>query len=275
MSVLIIGGSGFVGRSLVEFFSKTYDVDFTYNTKTDEDGHQLDITKPTQIEKVFKKVRPKAVINAAGWRDLRGCQQNQKSAREINTLGVHNLAMGCAQYSAHFIHLSDSQVFECSCGPYLETDLAEPQTVYGASKLSGEHFAIAANDKTTICRAGKLYGKDSPLISWIDTELRAKRRIEAHGDVINTPTFMLDFAQMIEAIMVEETFGVRHCAGRSHASRFEFIRDYARIFELDETLVVKTTRPLGNIDRPDSSLGSCFQGTTIGHVDGLKLLKTK
>ena len=81
--------------------------------------------------------------------------------------------------------------------------------------------------------------------------------VDCYVDVFNTPTYLENLAEMIEAILSKRLSGIFHTVGRERASRFEFFQAYAETFGLDVSLLVPVSAA-GAKDKifllPDSSL---------------------
>jgi dTDP-4-dehydrorhamnose reductase len=241
-TLLITGGSGFVGKNLANFFAprcslvKTY---FQHPTASDSTAQsvRLDVTDAEQVFSIFERVRPDAVIHAAGNKDVRFCEDHPEEAYRINALGTQNVARACRNFGANLIYLSTDLVFSCSRGDYKEDELPQPTLAYGRSKLQGERFAREELKDAVICRSGGIYGKGSPLLSWLSAELEADRTVDCFVDVFNTPTYVENLAEMMETIIRKRLTGVFHTVGRERVSRFEFFQSYADTFGFDKDLL--------------------------------------
>ena len=241
-TLLITGGSGFVGRNLANFFASRCSLVTTYfqhPTALDSGAKsfRLDVTDTEQVGTIFERVRPDAVIHAAGNKDVRFCESHPDEAHRVNALGTRNVARACRKFGASMIYLSTDLVFSCVKGGYKEDELPVPTLVYGRSKLAGERLALEELKDVAICRSGGIYGKGSPLLSWLSAELTAGRVVECFVDVFNTPTYVENLAEMMETIIRKGFTGVFHTVGRERVSRFEFFQSYAGTFGLDEDLL--------------------------------------
>ena len=68
-------------------------------------------------------------------------------AHVANALAVRWIAEGCDRVGAHLVHVSTDYVFDGTLDrPYHEWDVVGPRSVYGASKLAGEHEAGGDGD---------------------------------------------------------------------------------------------------------------------------------
>ena len=260
--LLITGGSGFVGQNLAHFFAPRWPVVTTYlgrSTVPDSTAQsfQLDVRDAEAVSSVFERVAPTVVIHAAGNKNIRFCEEHPDEAYRINALGTRNVARACRDFGASLIYLSTDLVFGCTKGHYKEDELPQPALAYGKSKLEGERFALGESGDAAVCRSGGIYGRGSPLLSWLSAEVAAGRSVECFVDVFNTPTYVENLAEMIEAIIRKRLTGVFHTAGRERVSRFEFFRSYAGTFGLDVNLLSPVSA--GGLKeklllQPDSSL---------------------
>lgn len=260
--LLITGGSGFVGRNLAAFFADRFSVSATHfqhpiASDAGVQSFRLDIRDEAEVSSVIERVKPDVVIHAAGNKNVRFCEDQPDEAYRTNARGTQNVARSCRNFGARMIYLSTDLVFSCATGGYKEDELPQPTLAYGRSKLLGEKLALEELKDVAVCRSGGIYGKGSPLLSWFSTEINAGRMVDCFVDVFNTPTYLENLAEMIEAILSKRLSGVFHTVGRERASRFEFFQAYADTFGLDVSLLAPISTA-GVKDRiflqPDSSL---------------------
>jgi dTDP-4-dehydrorhamnose reductase len=290
MNILITGGSGFVGRNLVRFFSRQHHVSFTYLRSRRESDLcsmaapvQMDVCQETAARECIEKIAPEAVIHIAGNKNVRHCEMNPRDAHAVNATGVQNVARACRLAGARMVYLSTDLVFDCKSGGYLETDRPLPSSVYGRTKYEGEQLALAEIPDVAICRSGGIYGPESPLLSWAGNELSSGREITCLTNVVNTPTYVDNLAEMIDVILNRRLSGTFHAVGSSSVNRYEFFREFARTFNLDATLL----RPVASDDLmrelflvPNASLGSAWTNDMLGVESmsleqGMRELKSK
>jgi dTDP-4-dehydrorhamnose reductase len=280
-TLLITGGSGFVGRNLAEFFSPRWSVVTTClgQPKVPDSAAQpirLDIRDSEAVFSVCERVGPKVVIHAAGNKNVRFCEDHPDEAHRINALGTQNVARACRDSGASMIYVSTDLVFSGTKGNYREDELPQPASAYGKSKLEGERLAVEELGDVAVCRSGGIYGKKSPLLRWLSAELDAGRSVECFVDVFNTPTYVENLAEMIEAIIRKRLTGIFHTAGSERVSRFELFRSYADAFGLDagllspvpagglkEKLLLQTDSSL-SVEKTSERLGIAFNSVTEG-----------
>jgi dTDP-4-dehydrorhamnose reductase len=271
-TLLITGGSGFVGGNLVNLFAERFSVITTYfqhPTPFDSavQSFRLDIRDAESVSSAIERLRPSAVIHAAGNKNVRFCEDNPDEAHRTNALGTHNVARACRDFGVRMIYLSTDLVFSSVRGNYKEDELPQPTLAYGRSKLEGEKLALEELDNVAVCRSGGIYGKGSPLLTWLATEINAGRTVDCFVDVFNTPTYLENLAEMMEVILSKQLSGVFHTVGRERVSRFEFFRSYAEMFGLEAGLLSPISI-IGMKDQlylqPDSSLSVEQTSTQLG-----------
>lgn len=238
--LLITGGSGFVGANLARVFGAKSSVVVTFlrtPVQADFESVQMDIRDEEAVMAIMESFKPKAVIHSAGNKNVKFCEDNPDEAARTNSLASRNVARACRRVGSKLVYISTDLVFECERGGYRESEIPQPNTVYGKTKLDGERLVCAEAPGVAICRTGGVYGKNSPLLNWLTGELMAGRPVEGFSDVANTPTYVDNLAEMIGAILQSDLSGVFHTAGCQRVNRYELFQSYARTFGMDVTLV--------------------------------------
>lgn len=153
MTILITGGSGFLGRrSAAHFTSLGYHVLTPTHT-------ELDITDAATVEKWFQLHQPNAVIHCAAVSDTGLCQRQPEWSHEINVTGSVHLARACSQTGAKMIFCSSDQVYHASSlpGPHKESEDLMPETVYARQKLLAEQLCHSICRNTVSLRLSWMY----------------------------------------------------------------------------------------------------------------------
>ena len=242
--LLITGGSGYVGWNLARFFAAQMDTTVadlaaepTRPMPADCMYIQMDVRDEASVNLAMERAKPQVVIHAAGNKDVKECEDHPDRAFEINALGTRNVARACRRAGAFMVYLSTDLVFAGDAGNYRQNDTPRPRLVYGKTKLQGEQMAVAELDDLAICRTAGVFGKTSPLLNWLDGQLRSGIVTEAYIDVFNSPTYADNLAEMIATIILRRMTGVFHTAGAERANRLTLFKAYAEIFSLDGALL--------------------------------------
>lgn len=129
----ITGGSGALGKQLVDYISSNYEV----LSPTSGECNILDLDNLTNIIKNFN---PDVVIHLAAFVDTFGCEKNIEKAIDTNIIGTINLVKACLNINCKFIYLSSEYVFSGEKGNYTINDKPDPINIYGKTKSSAEYI---------------------------------------------------------------------------------------------------------------------------------------
>jgi dTDP-4-dehydrorhamnose reductase len=137
MKVLVLGG-GQIGAAIVKAAPKQHEIIALTRA-------QLDIADSKAVAKSLAEVKADWVVNAAAYTAVDRAEDERQLAGDVNDTAVASLAKGAARENSRLLHLSTDFVFDGTSGrPYLPTDATQPLSVYGATKLAGEHHVLAA-----------------------------------------------------------------------------------------------------------------------------------
>jgi dTDP-4-dehydrorhamnose reductase len=214
--ILVVGANGMLGRDMMALLGdrgRGVDID------------DIDITKLESVERVLTAVCPSVVVNCAAYTDVDGCESNQETAMQVNGEGVAHLAMATRTIGARLVQVSTDYIFDGSKGaPYQEDDAPHPLNVYGESKLAGEMNA-AVNPDHLIVRTQWLYGLHGK--NFVETMLRAgseRDELSVVDDQTGSPTWTVDLAHAILALVEKGCRGVYHAANEGYCSWNAFAR---------------------------------------------------
>lgn len=227
MKILVTGAKGQVGSQLVEKLSGGGINDHVELLAVDR--YQLDITDEFAVNACIESFCPDVVINAAAYTAVDKAQQDELNAKRVNHLGALYLATAANKVKATIIHVSTDYVFSGDAKvPYLESDLVDPQSVYGETKLAGEQAVMAANPQHFILRTSWVFGESGA--NFVKTMLRIGRGrsdISVVSDQLGSPTYAGDIADTLitmakRAMDPECPWGIYHFSGLPYVSWYEF-----------------------------------------------------
>jgi dTDP-4-dehydrorhamnose reductase len=149
--ILLIGKNGQVGHDLRQLLP-------AYSELTAVDRQQLDLAAPDAIRRTVQEIRPQIIINAAAYTAVDQAEQDEPSARAINSIAPGILAEQAKQIGAALIHYSTDYVFDgTKTTPYEENDLTNPLGAYGRTKLAGEQAIRDSGAAHLIFRTAWVY----------------------------------------------------------------------------------------------------------------------
>ena len=218
---------------------------------------QANILDPTGLRALFEAHRPAYCINCAAYTAVDKAEDELALARKVNRDGVENLARLCGEYGTTLIQISTDFVFAGTGNePLVETDTAEPISVYGLTKLEGEQVIAAHTDKFFILRTSWLYSEYAN--NFVKTMLklgREREELKIIWDQVGTPTYAIDLAGCILTIIEthSQQYGIYHYSNEGIASWYDFA---TAIFELSQTAV--RTLPIRTAEYPTKATRPAF-----------------
>ena len=223
MNLLLIGGSGYVGRNLALYLAQkkfNVTISFNENNSFSEFDSTIRCTKLNildQHECVDKVKNFDAAINLACLAKPASATSPSKSF-QINVLGAENVVTACSLNNVPLIFISSSEVYGPSNFKLNESSKCIPNSVYGRNKLIGEFVCQTHNFHDfldyVILRPFNLYGsvtKDNnrKTVESIFLESATKNqsiKILDNKDSTRDFTYIYDFCRIIEIILLKNNF---------------------------------------------------------------------
>lgn len=279
--LLVIGASGLLGSKVMEQARGRYDAIGTFNPEVDGKDlwrlESLDIGSKDEVEALFKKFTPDAVMLTAAMTNVDACEKNPTMANRVNASGPAMVARACKASGARLVHVSTDYVFDGrKTRKYTETDMPRPISVYGSSKLAGERAVLSTLPGAVVARTAVLYGwnpledKDN-FVTWVLKKLRKGERATLFQDQFISPTFADDLAKALVELLERDVSGVWHTSGPDCFDRPTCGRMIAQAFGLDEGLVVPVPSKSVSLParRPDYS---CLDVSKVEKLLGRKMV---
>jgi dTDP-4-dehydrorhamnose reductase len=217
VKILVTGAGGQLGHDLVAAFGEPHhDVVGLAHAG-------LDVADRDAVLQAITTLRPDAVVHAAAWTDVDGCERDPDRAFAVNALGTRHVAEGARLVGAHLCYVSTDYVFDgASTRPYVEWDTPNPLSAYGRSKLGGER-ELSSSD--TIVRTSWVCGAHGS--NFVKTMLRLaseRETLTVVDDQHGCPTFTPDLAAVIRGLVVGRRPGVFHVTNQGPTTWFGFAR---------------------------------------------------
>jgi dTDP-4-dehydrorhamnose reductase len=142
------------------------------------------------LARTVHAVRPDVIVNAAAYTAVDKAESEPDVARAINAEAPGVLAREAAHVGAWLVHYSTDYVFDGSgTAPWAEDAPTGPLSVYGSTKLAGEHAIRASGCQHLIFRTSWVYAARGN--NFAKTMLRvAKERddLRVVADQVGAPT---------------------------------------------------------------------------------------
>jgi len=199
----------------------------------------VDITQREIVHDVFAEVRPDAVINCAAWTAVDACEDDPDKALTANGVAVRWVAEACDAVDAHLVHVSTDYVFDgTKTSPYVETDVPNPQSVYGTTKLAGEVEALAIGTRAAVVRTSWVCGfHGNNMVKTVHKLAQERDSLSFVSDQIGHPTFTSDLAPLLHTAATDRLAGIFHGTNQGAVSWYEFVREIVRLMGRDPDMV--------------------------------------
>ena len=185
---------------------------------------ELDIADMHAVDELMRKARFDLIVNCAAMTNVDACETDMEAARSANAVGPQLLAFAAARAKSKLVHISTDYVFDGTARePYVESDLPNPQTVYGRSKLEGELFVSNFCERHFVVRTAWLYGRHgNNFVKTIQRLAREKGSVKVVDDQLGNPTCAVDVAHEILRIAATDAYGTYHCTNEGICSWHDF-----------------------------------------------------
>lgn len=160
-------------------------------------------------------------------------EDEEEIARNINVIGVKNLAIMANKNNSTLVHISTDYVFDGEKNIklfYTEEDKTNPKSVYGKTKLESE-FEVQENcEKYYVFRTSWLFGDGNNFVRTMIKLGNEKEEVSVVNDQYGSPTYCRDLANIIkQAIDKEIPYGIYHATNKEFTTWSEFTK---QIFSL-------------------------------------------
>jgi dTDP-4-dehydrorhamnose reductase len=232
---------------------------------------KLDITNALLVNQTIDNLKPDLVINLAAYTQVDKAEDDLLRAFAVNRDGAKNLAIACEKIHRPLLHVSTDYIFDGEGHrPYLETNIANPLSVYGKSKWEGEEAVRQHCKQHIILRVSAVFGVCGQ--NFVKTMLRlaqTREVLNVVSDQITCPTAAADIAKVLweltEKIQTQAKWGTYHFCGSRQVSWHEFANTIISQAKKHVTLQTKKIEAIPSsayptrAKRPNYSVLNCQQ----------------
>jgi dTDP-4-dehydrorhamnose reductase len=251
------------------------------------DRAALDLCDAAAIEGCLTQVRPEIVINTAAYNRVDEAESQPALAFAVNASAPATLARAATRLGARFVQVSTDYVFSGEspasaepARPYREDDLPAPCSVYGASKLAGEHLARAYASDALIVRTSGIYGArpaGTGKRSFAEAILaqlgalhpnaggrEAPPILRVVDDQRVSPTYAVDLALAILELVRRDVRGIVHATNAGSCTWFECAQAIVDLVGASATVV-----PVASGERPTAARRPAYSVLDHGRLRDL------
>jgi dTDP-4-dehydrorhamnose reductase len=205
--VLLIGSSGFLGKSLYNHLATNFEVIPTHTTNPVFEGSERYNFFQDDLHRLLEKYTPQIIVMAAA--------VEKDVAAELFRTRVQDFVEICRSY--RLIYLSSDALFDGKKGNYSEHDLPSPVTPYGKNLEFFEKQMQTRVSNYLIIRPSYLYGfslgvLDSRLAKTLAL-LEAGETVRYFDDMFKSPLEVSQATRIIKKLIETERQGIIHVAG--------------------------------------------------------------
>ncbi len=232
MNILVTGANGQLGREMRIVSAQTSDR-YIFTDVSEAEGLEttyLDITDMEAVRAMVRENNIGAIVNCAAWTNVDACETDEKLAalaEKLNAYAPRNLAEAMKETGGLLIQISTDYVFgrEPYNTPCREDQKGTPTGVYGTTKLHGEQYIQNSGCRYVIIRTAWLYSEfGKNFCKTMMTLTSTKPALKVVFDQCGTPTYALDLAKAIVAILQKPVEGVYHYSNEGVCSWFDFTK---------------------------------------------------
>jgi dTDP-4-dehydrorhamnose reductase len=216
--VLVLGGGGQVASAVVAAAPAQHHV--VARTRA-----ELDIGDGRAVARAFADTGAEWVVNAAAYTAVDLAEDQPAQAIAVNDTAVGVLATAAATAGCRLLHLSTDFVFDGKSNrAYLPGDQTNPLSVYGVSKLGGEHHVLSGAAGGIVLRTAWVYAATGRnFVLTMLRLMREKEQVSVVCDQIGTPTWAAGIAAAIWGLIeAGAPGGAYHWTDLGVASWYDF-----------------------------------------------------
>ena len=253
--VLIIGASGLLGRSLVEFFvSNNFQVGaLSRNCDNQNDkfnNYSVDVLDYEHLE--FVVAQYDVVVNCIGQitNPIHECVS-------LNTKGVKNIIDAVKKNGNYLIHLSTVSVYGSSSA-VTEGSPVNPESVYGSLKYFAEYQISQNLTNYAVLRISNLYGKGQVkgILGYILRSFRNNEKALFFNNDGSLKRYYLhidDLSSIVKLIIDKRVKGIYNVIGSDLLTIKQLVALCEKALDYCFDVQYEIKRPIENIDRVDNS----------------------
>src|SRR3989339_1284957 len=235
--VLIIGASGFLGRSLFTSFASNPNYEThgtethgTYSQRQRPQLDHLDIKNRYDVHAYIEQIQPNIVIHTAAVPDPDYCETNKKAAQQLIVEGTKHVVGACQEINAQLIYISTTYVYGGEKAPYREKDPTDPINYYGKLKVKAENIVQLLSLPWSILRFDFLYGYNGEgMPNGLVGKLLSGNQVKANSVQMRKPLFVDDVASAIKKIIGVNGSGIYHLSGPHQITKYQLCQRLATV----------------------------------------------
>ena len=237
LRVLVIGGSGFVGRALLDRLGPDRGLGTWHRTPLPS-GIRYDAATdpPASLLAALPAGFTHAVL-VHGLIDVERCAADPAGTAAINVAAMSRMIDAVLAFGMTPVFASSDYVFDGARGGYREADPPSPSTEYGRQKLAIEQRMATLGERGLTVRLSRVIGirrGTHSVLGPLAEEFRAGRAVRCAIDQRFSPADVDDTTSVLIQLMETGASGLYNLAGPEPVTRMELavaLRDAVRAID--------------------------------------------
>ena len=225
--ILLTGKNGQLGHALMSTLAPLGEL-------VSVGSAECDFSDTDALRNLVRSIRPRIIVNPAAYTAVDQAESEPALAHAVNAIAPGVLGEEAARIGAWVIHYSTDYVFDGRGErPYVETDSAQPLSVYGKSKRDGELALHASRAQHLTLRTSWLLGAHGGNFARTILRLAAEHEsLNVVADQFGAPTSTALVADLTAQLVRQEQhegsedfpFGLYHLVAAGETSWHEYAR---------------------------------------------------
>lgn len=246
--LMVMGANGFVAGSVLTQAGEEWRVHAVsrgepLTRRGQLAWHTCDPLVPSQMARLFHKVKPAAVIHTAAVADIDFCEAHPESARAVNVDLTRTLTDLCADTGTKLVFCSTDTIFDGEHAPYDEAAPPGPINCYAETKVAAEQIVARLGAQAVIARLSlvvglPLLGAGNSFLPRMLATFKDGRTVAATEREVRTPVDVVTVGRALLELAAGDHAGIFHLAGRDRLNRYQIAQKIAARFGFSPQLIV-------------------------------------
>ncbi|HEX2922236.1 MAG TPA: sugar nucleotide-binding protein [Bacteroidales bacterium] len=232
---ILITGAGSLGKAFASICSSR-GINYVLTSR-----NELDIASEQSVRLFLEKIKPWAIINAAGFTRIDEAENSQYLCFRENTVGAGILAELSNSFGIKLVTFSTDQVFNGKKkSPYNVKDLTSPLNLYGLSKKLAEEKVLKLNNKALVIRSSYFFNpwnENDSLAKILHSAIVYGTNYYLPSDIIISPSYIPHLVNTVLDLLIDGESGIWHLSGEYEISYYDLAKAALGMANLDEKIV--------------------------------------
>jgi dTDP-4-dehydrorhamnose reductase len=244
MRLYLAGAGGMLGEALHKILSEKHRLKCTDIDLNEPWLEFCDFRDFNAYESSVAAFGPDMLLHVGAHTNLEYCENNPDEAYCTNALSVEHATIIANKHGIPLVYISSAGIFDGTKLLYDDWDRPNPLSVYGRSKYIGELAVQSVAQRYFIFRAGWMMGggprKDKKFIFKLIKQIANNASVlRIVDDRLGTPTYTIDFARNLEAVIQTEFYGLYNMVCAGETGRLEVGQELVRLLGLESKVGIE------------------------------------